>query len=197
VSAPNWGRLVASTPILFGGDTAAYGLASNTVYYVADDPTANADQTTYTFHVATQFTQLVSGNNVPIQGSLDKPQGIVHVLSPAGAGALDYGMVKPVTQLGSTELAAGMLKKNDDGSLTLWFGPRLPANAPASNWIPTPSTEYYSAIYPGVSMSTRFQLTLRMYYPTPGDAPPSILKCTVCTPPLTESYIPPIVERVE
>jgi hypothetical protein len=102
VNAPNWGKLVASTPILFGGDTSAYG----------------------------------------------------------------------------------------------WFGPALPAGAPASNWIPTPSAAYYGTLYPE-TVSTQFQLTLRMYYPTPGDSPPSVLKCTVCTPPLAESYIPPVVELVQ
>ena len=104
-------------------------------------------------------------------------------------------MVKPVTQLGSTELAAGMLAKNDDGSLTLWFAPTLPAGSPASNWIPTPSTVYYGTIY-DQPISTTFQLTLRMYYPTPGDSPPSILPpCAGCKP--SETYIPPALERVD
>ena len=86
--------------------------------------------------------------------------------------------------------------KNADGSLTLWFGPTLPPDAPASNWIPTPSTAYYSTLYPE-PVSTAFQLTLRMYYPTPGNEPPSILPCTqACAPPLHESYIPPLVELV-
>jgi hypothetical protein len=84
-------------------------------------------------------------------------------------------MVKPVTQLGSTELASGLLRRNADRSLTLWFGPTLPPDAPASNWIPTPSSAYYGALYRGVDVSAKFQLTLRMYYPTPGDSPPSIL----------------------
>ena len=52
VSAPTWGTLVESTPILFGGDATAYGLTPNTVYYVASAPTPNADQTTYTFQIS-------------------------------------------------------------------------------------------------------------------------------------------------
>src|SRR5262249_22446819 len=103
------------------------------------------------------------------------------------------GMVKPVAQLGSSQLAANQLVKNADGSLTIWIGPVLPAGAPASNWIPTPSTTFYGAVYPNASISTAFQLTLRMYYPTPGDDPPSILPCVqTCN----ESYIPPVVQPV-
>ena len=148
VKAPNWGTLVASTPILFGGDATAYGLTPNTVYYVASAPTPNADQTTYTFQISTQWLQTLSAGDVPIQGPGGHPGPVVDLLSPAGAGALNYGMVKPVTQLGSSQLAANQLAKNADGSLTLWFGPTLPAGAPASNWIPTPSTAYYSTLYP-------------------------------------------------
>ena len=200
VNAPNWGTLVASTPILFGGDATAYGLTPNTVYYVASAPTPNADQTTYTFQISAQWLQTLSegpDGYVPIQDS-GQPGPIVHLLSPAVAGALAYGPVKPVTQLGSSQLAANQLAKNADGSLTLWFGPTLPAGAPVSNWIPTPSTAYYSTLYPGMNVSTVFQLTLRMYYPTPGNEPPSILPCTQgCGTVLPESYIPPTVELVQ
>jgi len=198
VKAPNWGTLVASTPILFGGDAAAYGLTPNTVYYVAETPTANSDNTTYTFPISDQWLQTLSDANVPIQGPGGKPGPIFDLQSPAGAGALIYGMVKPVTQLGSSQLSANQLVKNADGSLTMWFGPTLPAGAPVSNWIPTPSTAYYSTLYPGTEVGTAFQLTLRMYYPTPGNDPPSILPCTqACDTPLPESYIPPAVELVE
>jgi hypothetical protein len=197
VTAPNWGFLKASTPILFGGDASTYGLTPNTVYYVAGDPTPNADQTTYTFQISAQWLQQLSTGNVPIQNT-GQPGPIVDLLSPAGAGALNYGMVKPVTQLGSAELAADLLARNADGSLTMWFGPTLPAGAPASNWIPTPSTAYYSTLYPNTQVSTAFQLTLRMYYPTPGNEPPSILPCTqACATVLPESYIPPAIELVQ
>jgi len=195
VTAPNWGILKASTPILFGGDASAYGLTPSTVYYVAGDPTPNADQTTYTFQISAQWLQPLSTGNVPIQGPDGDPGPIVDLLAPAGASALNYGMVKPVTQLGSAELAANLLARNADGSLTMWFGPTLPAGAPASNWIPTPSTDYYSTLYPNTQVSTAFQLTLRMYYPTPGNEPPSILPCSqACATELQESYIPPLVE---
>jgi Protein of unknown function (DUF1214) len=139
VSAPTWGTLVASTPILFGGDAAAYGLTPNTVYYAASAPTPNADQTTYTFQISAKWLQPLSGGDVPIQGPGGNPGPVVDLLSPAGAGALDYGMVKPVAQLGSSQLAANQLARNADGSLTMWFGPTLPAGAPPSNWIPTPN----------------------------------------------------------
>ncbi|HEX4810067.1 MAG TPA: DUF1254 domain-containing protein [Bryobacteraceae bacterium] len=197
VRAPNWGTLVASTPILFGEAAAAYGLTPNTVYYVAGKPTPNTDNTTYTFQISEQWLQTLSTGNVPIQGT-GGPGPIVDLLSPAGVGALNYGMVKPVTQLGSSQLAANQFARNADGSLTMWFGPRLPAGAPASNWIPTPSTAYYSTLYPNTPVSTAFQLTFRMYYPTPGKVPPSILPCTqACAPALPESYIPPALELVQ
>jgi hypothetical protein len=198
VSAPTWGTLVESTPILFGGDATAYGLTPNTVYYVASAPTPNADQTTYTFQISAQWVQDLSTDHVPIQNT-GKPGPVVDLLSPGTAGRLRYGMVKPVTQLGSSQLAADQLAKNADGSLTMWFGPgpTPPDGAPASNWIPTPSTAYYSTLYPNKQVSTAFQLTLRMYYPTPGNEPPSILPCTqACATVLHESYIPPVVELV-
>jgi hypothetical protein len=199
VSAPTWGTLVASTPILFGGNAAAYGLTPGTVYYVADVPAANTDQTTYTFQISTQWLQTLSDGGVPIQGPGGQAGPLVVLRSPAGAGALNYGMVKPVTQLGSSQLVANQLVKKVDGSLTMWFGPTLPAGAPVSNWIPTPSMAYYSTLYPNANVSTAFQLTLRMYYPTPGNEPPSILRCTeACTKVLQESYIPPaVVEPVQ
>lgn len=199
VQAPNWGTLIDSTPILFGGDATAYGLTPNTVYYVANMQNPDqSDQTTYTFQISTQWLQTLSDGGVPIQGPGGQAGPLVVLRSPASAGALNYGPVKPVTQLGSSQLVANQLVKNADGSLTMWFGPTLPPGKPASNWIPTPSTAYYSTLYPGVNVSTAFQLTLRMYYPTPGNEPPSILPCTQgCGTVLPESYIPPIVELVQ
>jgi hypothetical protein len=200
VRAPSWGKLVESTPILFGGDATAYGLTPNTVYYVASIPIPYADGT-YSFSISTQWKQdLYKRDNppVPIQDS-GKAGSVVDLLSPAGAGGLMYGMVKPVTQLGSSQLAADQLTKNADGSLTLWFGPTLPPHAFASNWIPTPNNAYYKPIY-GENVSTDFQLTLRMYFPRPGNRPPSILPCAPphCTTVLHESYIPPeAVQQVQ
>ena len=205
VSAPDWGTIVSSTPVLFGGDTADYGLTPGAVYYVVCSDTGgcpNADGTS-TFQISTQWIQQLSNASppVPIQGPAgvqSHPGPIVDLL--AGSGALNYGMVKPVTQLGSTQLSGNspQLYINPDNSVTLWFGPVLPPGAPASNWIPTPNTAYYQALY-GQQISTNFQLTLRMYYPwgavnpPPSGEPPSILPCTVCSPPLHESYVPPTV----
>ena len=80
----------------------------------------------------------MSDGNFQIQGPKGTPGPIVNLQSPADAGALNYGMVKPVTQRGASELGADLLTKEADGSLTLWFGRRLPGGAPAANRIPTP-----------------------------------------------------------
>ena len=39
------------------------------------------------------------------------------------------------------------LKLNDDGSLTLVFGPKLPDDIPESNWLPTPNGKKYNLTY--------------------------------------------------
>jgi hypothetical protein len=72
-----------------------------------------------------------SPEGVPIQYS-GGPGALVELQSPAGAGELTYGVVKPVSQLGSEQLSDGQVAKNADGSLTIWFGPTRPAGAPAS-----------------------------------------------------------------
>ncbi len=60
-----------------------------------------------------------------------------------------------------------------------------------------PSAAYYSALYPNANVGTAFQLTIRTYYPTLGNEPPSILPGTQgCPTELSESYIPPLVELV-
>jgi hypothetical protein len=151
VRAPAWGPIEQSTPILFGANAASYGLQPNTVYYVATKPIKVVDpvthETTYSFKVSRKWIQKLSSTNVPIQDS-GIPGPIVALQAPEGAGSLTYGPVKPVAQLGSKQLDAGQLATNADGSLTLWFGPSLPAGAPASNWIPTPSSAYFRTIYP-------------------------------------------------
>ena len=51
----------------------------------------------------------------------------------------------------------------------------LAPRAPATNWIPTPSTAYYEPLY-GVPVSTQIQPITRIYYPAPGsDTQASIL----------------------
>lgn len=197
VRPPAWGTLTTSAPVLFGDNAAAYGLVPGAVYYVANSPQANVDGTAYTLTVSAQWLQDLSEEGVPIQYS-GHPGETVDLQSPAGAGALTYGMVKPVSQLGSVQLDAGQLATNADGSLTLWFAPALPTGAPASNWIPTPSTAYYGDLYPGMQIGTAFEVMLRMYYPTPGEEPPSILPCMkVCRPRLHESYIPPQLQQID
>ncbi len=105
-------------------------------------------------------------------------------------------MLKPVSELGSSELENGKLKKNTDGSLTLWLAPSLPAGVPATNWLPTPSTDYYDSVYDADSnLSTQIQVILRTYYPTRGDEPPSILPYEQEGMP--QSYIPPAIVRVD
>lgn len=71
---------------------------------------------------------------------------IVQLTNPGGKVDLEWGSIQPVSQLGSQQLMSGKLAKNADGLVTLWIGPKLPACAPATNWIPTPSTAYYQTM---------------------------------------------------
>ena len=171
-----WGPLVKSTPILFGPTAAQYGLAPGVPYYVAKPPTSNIDpktkSTTYSFQVSTQWLQQLSAATpptlpVPIQFS-GTPGPVSILTNPGGTVNLQWGPIQPVSQLGSQQLTSGKLAKNPDGSVTIWIAPKLPREAPATNWIPTPLTEYYKSLYPGVSMSTQIQLITRIYYPAPG-----------------------------
>jgi hypothetical protein len=195
VAAPAEGTIVQSTPILFGANAGDYGLTPGAVYYVADAPTYDSAKQQYTFQISQQWKQDLSTDNVPIQDS-GGPGPIVTLTPKSGAGVLLYGVVKPVSQLGSAQLVAGQLAKNADGSLTLWISPSLPAGVPPSNWIPSPSTAYFHPIYNTTNVSTSFQLYLRMYYPAPGTSPPSILPYKAGRESLDESYIPPILELV-
>ena len=186
--ATPWGPLLASTPVLFGPTAAQYGLAPSTPYYLVKDATKNADGT-YSFQVSTQWRQDVSpatslGGDVPIQGNDPGPNGgpgsIVQLQDPGGSVNLQWGPIQPVSQLGSQQLTSGSLARNADGSVTIWIAPTLPAGAPASNWIPTPSAAYYESIYkddPDATqpMPTNIRALIRIYYPTPGNTPPSIL----------------------
>ena len=110
---------------------------------------------------------------------------------PSTSG-LTMGMVQPVSQLGSQQIASGDLQFAADGSLTIYIGPELPAGAPAANWIPTPSTALYEQWYPGQSLSTDIRVMLRMYYPTPGTTPPSILPDASGV----TTYVPPALAPV-
>ena len=100
---------------------------------------------------------------------------IVQLRNPGGPVSLQWGPIQPVSQLGSQQLASGRLLTNADGSVTIWIAPTLPAGAPATNWLPTPSSAYYASIY-GVSVPTQIRPMIRTYYPTPGsDTQASIL----------------------
>jgi len=44
------------------------------------------------------------------------------------------------------------LKKNSDGSMTIWLSPAMPKGIPQANWLPTPTGK-------------GFALTFRMYAP--------------------------------
>lgn len=176
VNAPAWGPIDLSTPLVFGANAADYGLRPGTVYYVATQP-SQPTPTTYSFELSATWLQELSAGNVPIQQSASVG-GAAGPIVPLAAGTLPltFGPVQPVSQLGSDQMNAGDLAMNADGSITIWLGPALPAGAAASNWIPTPNTAYYQSVYgPSSNVSTGIQAMIRMYYPTPGDQPPSIL----------------------
>jgi hypothetical protein len=199
-----WGPLVASTPILFGPTAAQYGLTAGVPYYVATTPRRKVDpqtkSTTYSFKVATEWTQQLSTDFVPIQGTgtLGPP---VDLTNPGGAVNLRWGPIQPVSQLGSQQLTSGKLARNADGSVTIWIAPTLPAGAPATNWIPTPSTAYYAPIYPDFTVPTTIRPMIRVYYPTPGsDIQASILPPPSPLPPPNQSldatYVFPALQNV-
>ncbi|UGS38386.1 DUF1254 domain-containing protein [Capillimicrobium parvum] len=199
-----WGPLLASTPVLFGPTAAQYGLTPNTPYYIVEDATSNADGT-YSFQVSTLWRQDVSSGDVPIQGTdpgqYGGPGPIVPLQDPGGTVNLQWGPIQPVSQLGSQQLTSGRLARNPDGSVTIWIAPTLPAGAPATNWIPTPSAAYYESIYqddqdPDIKqpMPTSIRPLIRMYYPTPGNTPPSILPPP--NGPLQATYVFPKLEQV-
>jgi hypothetical protein len=193
-----WGPLVASTPILFGPTAAQYGLTPGVPYYVATTPTRKIDPntkaTTYSFQVSTQWRQQLSDDDVPIQYS-GMPGPIVQLSNPGGPVTLQWGPIQPVSQLGSQQLTAGKLAKNPDGSVTIWIAPTLPAGAPATNWIPTPSDTYYEALYPGVTVPTAILPIIRIYYPAPG----SNTQASILPPPngsMGATYVFPALQQV-
>jgi hypothetical protein len=199
VKPSSWGPLAASTPILFGSTAAPYGLTPGVPYYVATTPTPQTDaktkSTTYSFKVSTTWLQNLSSANVPIQGDTGNPGPVVDLTNPGGTVNLQWGPIQPVSQLGSQQLTSGRLAKNADGSVTIWIAPTLPAGAPATNWIPTPSAAYNATLYPGASVPTQIRPMIRIYYPTPGsDTQASILR-----PPngsMGATYVFPTIEKV-
>jgi len=196
VNMPTWGGApIASTPIFFGTGASAYGFKANTPYYVATAPTTSGSgsATTYTFKVSATWQQPLSPGNVPIQGPDGTPTNMVDI--QAGSGTLQWGPIQPVSQLGSQQITSNQLKKNADGSITLWIGPTLPAGAPATNWLPSPSQAYYQQVYGKAGMPTNIRPLLRIYYPTPGsNTAPSILP-----PPngsMQSTWVPPAVTKI-
>jgi hypothetical protein len=201
VEPSGWGPLIASTPILFGPTAAQYGLQPGVPYYVAAAPRSNIDpktkSTTYSFQVSTQWLQQLSAATppalpVPIQFS--GTHGPISTLTnPGGTVNLQWGPIQPVSQLGSQQLTSGKLAKSPDGSVTIWIAPNLPPNAPATNWIPTPSTAYYKTLYPG-AVSTQIQPITRIYYPAPG----SNTQASILPPPngsMGATYVYPALQQ--
>ena len=92
-------------------------------------------------------------------------------------------------------MTSGKLVKNADGSVTIWIAPTLPPGAPATNWLPTPSSQYYASIYPGVAVPTQIRPLIRIYYPTPG----SSTQASILPPPGQPSgatYVFPVLQQV-
>ena len=184
VVASNVGPLRASTAIMFGAGASDYGLTPNVPYYIASTPIQSGGN--FSFQISTQWKQNPSGNAVPIQYS-GGPGAIVPLTTPLNPGQpLDYGVIQPVSQLGSGQIQDGSLQPNDGsqpgypaGSYTIWLSPTLPAGVPATNWIPTPSTAYVQSILspsvPLTPFSTLIEPMIRMYDAQPGNLPPSIL----------------------
>ena len=175
------------TAILFGAGASDYGLTPNVPYYIASTPTQSGNN--FSFQISTQWKQDLSENDVPIQYS-GGPGAIVSLTTPLNPSQpLDYGVIQPVSQLGLAQIEDGSLQPNDGsqpgypaGSYTIWLSPTLPDGVPATNWLPTPSTTYLESIYgtdpnnsPLKVTSTYIEPIIRMYYPQPGNDPPSIL----------------------
>jgi Protein of unknown function (DUF1214) len=200
VEPSTWGPLVESSPILFGATAAQYGLTPGVPYYAASTPTQQTDPrtkaTTLSFKVSTEWLQQLSPQGkVPIQGNGGTPGPIVHLSNPGGPVNLQWGPIQPVSQLGSQQLTSGKLVENPDGSVTIWIAPTLPPGAPATNWLPTPSSAYYATLYPGVNVPTQVRAMIRIYYPAPG----SNTQASILPPPngsMGATYVFPAMQKV-
>lgn len=220
VGASAVGPLRPGTAVMFGENAPDFGLEAKKAYFIATSPVTNEagsipgiDVVTYTFPLAESWQQELSTTGTPIQqvnAERSTPQGATVALTTPQRldDPLMYGVVQPVSQLGSLQIESkdkgGVgLEPNEDGSYTIWMAPELPVGVPAANWIPTPSQAYLQALYPGVEdLNSEIQPILRMYYPTPGDEPASILPCPSgtagCGAGLTTTYvIPEIVNHTD
>jgi hypothetical protein len=205
VANTTYSAMKPSSPVFFSGSAAqSWGLNPNQPYYIVAEPTQGMSGTTptLTFKVAQIWQQCLSSNQVPIQnsGAAGPPVDLTN-----GSGSFKWGPVQAVSQLGSQQITSNLLKRDDDGSYTLWVGPSLPNEADPHNWIPTPSDDYYKKVYnsglqspascdpsnpPSVQANTGVRLMMRMYYPSPACPGPSILPCNGQT-----TYIFPLVEQ--
>lgn len=215
VLASDVGPLRPGTAILFGDNAAEFSdqLQPDRSYFIATSPVVNAagtipgiDEVSYTFPIAETWQQELSAKGTPIQqvnGATPTPQGAIIGLTSAQREVepLRYGIVQPVSQLGSLQIESYEkgnpgLQPNADGSFTIWMAPALPAGVPATNWIPTPSQAYLQSVYPDASLlDSNIQPILRMYYPQAGNQPPSVLPCpagtTGCGDGLPTTYVIP------
>ena len=80
-------------------------------------------------------------------------------------------------------------------AVSIWIAPRLPAGAPATNWIPTPSTAYCATLYPGKSVPTQIRPITHISYPAPG----SNTQASILPPPngsMGATYVFPAIQKV-
>jgi hypothetical protein len=217
VEAPYEGAILTeSTAIMFEGDLNVlkdYGLVSGKAYYIIAPPVTSISDVNgkalYTFSISETWQQDLSiaagDTGTPIQNT--GKAGPLKVLQ-SNTSALKFKIIQPVVQLGSEEIKSKQLQQNLDGSYTLWLAPSLdslPKGVEASNWIPTPSTEYLQSIYgKDTPLNTTIQPIIRIYSAQPGNKPPSILPCKAsidCVPPMSRatgyaSYLFPLIKKV-
>ena len=183
---PFGATLVASSPVLFGAAAAEYGLQPNVAYFIVNTPVVSGD--TVTFQVSATWLQRLStaagDPGTPVQYSGEA--GPVATLMD-GVSLLKYGIVQPVSQLGSSEINRGQLRQNvdesgnPDGTYTIWLAPVLPTGAFIENWIPTPSQKSLAALYPDATvLNSDIWPVFRVYAAQVGSMPPSILPCLDC-----------------
>jgi hypothetical protein len=202
-----WGPLQASTAIIFGSNASSCGLTAGVAYYIVKTPAHRGENVT--FQISQNWIQEISSGNVPIANT-GAAGPVVTVTSAApGATLPNYAILQPVSQLGSQQITSNSLVANTDGSYTIWLAPpqsdgkggwNPPPGVTASNWIPTPSTNYFQSVYsPNSSLSTAIRPMIRTYYPMPGDTPPSILPYSPCPPhtrPSCATYVLPALVTV-
>lgn len=206
--------LKESTAIMFEGDLNVlkdYGLVPGKAYYIIAPPVPSDvnGKALYTFSISETWLQDLSIGSedagTPIQNT--GKAGPLKVLQ-SNSSPLEFRIIQPVVQLGSEEIKSKQLQQNLDGSYTLWLAPRfssLPKGVEASNWIPTPSTEYLQSVYgKDTTLDTTIQPIIRIYSAQPGNNPPSILPCKGskdCFPPMSKatghaSYLFPLINKV-